>query len=284
MDSWDYYPSPSSSTSPSPGPQPTCLPTTQLFGLAEPSPVVRETRKRPPPAEDSDADDDDDDDAPVRAGRPSKKPRTTRDFVPPDVSGLSKREARLVKNRAAAFLSRQRKREEFEAMEIRVAELEAENKQLRSRKPIKKEEEDVKEEEVKEDNPVMLALLCALPSLSLVPSISSDPTGDIQVTFDAVPCPSGDGVRVRLIETCTPTTSSSSTPSLSYSASTSSSSSPYSVSPTSSSYITPLYDPFLLSEPQDDLDFAFQDTTTYQSERKMVRISRQGEEWVVRMC
>ena len=43
---------------------------------------------------------------------------TTKDFVPPDVSGLSKREARLVKNRAAAFLSRQRKREEFEIMEV----------------------------------------------------------------------------------------------------------------------------------------------------------------------
>jgi hypothetical protein len=55
-----------------------------------------------------------------------KKPRpttdriTTKDFVPPDVSGLSKREARLVKNRAAAFLSRQRKREEFECMEMSV--------------------------------------------------------------------------------------------------------------------------------------------------------------------
>lgn len=50
----------------------------------------------------------------------SKKPRaavSTKDFIPPDVSGLSKREARLVKNRAAAFLSRQRKREEFECME-----------------------------------------------------------------------------------------------------------------------------------------------------------------------
>lgn len=45
---------------------------------------------------------------------------TTKDFVPPDVSGLSKREARLVKNRAAAFLSRQRKREEFETMEVYV--------------------------------------------------------------------------------------------------------------------------------------------------------------------
>ncbi|KAF8806562.1 hypothetical protein BYT27DRAFT_7224311 [Phlegmacium glaucopus] len=54
----------------------------------------------------------------------------SKDFVPPDVSGLSKREARLVKNRAAAFLSRQRKREEFECMEIRVAELEQENARL----------------------------------------------------------------------------------------------------------------------------------------------------------
>ncbi|WFD21057.1 hypothetical protein MCAP1_003313 [Malassezia caprae] len=37
-------------------------------------------------------------------------------FVPPDTSGLTKREARLVKNRAAAFLSRQRKREQFEEL------------------------------------------------------------------------------------------------------------------------------------------------------------------------
>lgn len=66
----------------------------------------------------------------------TKKPRAiaerinTKDFVPPDVSGLSKREARLVKNRAAAFLSRQRKREEFEYMEVRVAQLEQENARL----------------------------------------------------------------------------------------------------------------------------------------------------------
>ncbi|KAG6857183.1 hypothetical protein H0H87_008248 [Tephrocybe sp. NHM501043] len=66
----------------------------------------------------------------------SKKPRAagerinSKDFIPPDVSGLSKREARLVKNRAAAFLSRQRKREEFELMEVRVAELEQENARL----------------------------------------------------------------------------------------------------------------------------------------------------------
>jgi len=45
---------------------------------------------------------------------------STKDFIPPDVSGMSKREARLVKNRAAAFLSRQRKREEFEFMEVYV--------------------------------------------------------------------------------------------------------------------------------------------------------------------
>lgn len=37
-------------------------------------------------------------------------------FVPPDTSGLTKKEARLVKNRAAAFLSRQRKREQFEEL------------------------------------------------------------------------------------------------------------------------------------------------------------------------
>jgi hypothetical protein len=53
---------------------------------------------------------------------PTKRRGGTRisvaDFVPPDVTGLSKREARLVKNRAAAFLSRQRKREEFELMEV----------------------------------------------------------------------------------------------------------------------------------------------------------------------
>ncbi|KAH7105491.1 hypothetical protein BKA62DRAFT_689869 [Auriculariales sp. MPI-PUGE-AT-0066] len=70
----------------------------------------------------------------------SKKPRApprerilVKDFVPPDVSGLNKREARLIKNRAAAFLSRQRKREEFETMEVRVGELEAENARLRDR-------------------------------------------------------------------------------------------------------------------------------------------------------
>ena len=54
----------------------------------------------------------------VKKGRGNGERITTKDFVPPDVTGLSKREARLLKNRAAAFLSRQRKREEFEAMEM----------------------------------------------------------------------------------------------------------------------------------------------------------------------
>nr|GAT57871.1 predicted protein [Mycena chlorophos] len=77
--------------------------------------------------------------APKRSASPEIQPQkrraaaervSSKDFVPPDVSGLSKREARLVKNRAAAFLSRQRKREEFEQMEVRVAELEQENARL----------------------------------------------------------------------------------------------------------------------------------------------------------
>ncbi|KAI0705320.1 hypothetical protein C8T65DRAFT_577756 [Cerioporus squamosus] len=66
----------------------------------------------------------------AKKARSSGERVSTKDFVPPDVSGLTKREARLVKNRAAAFLSRQRKREEFENMEIRVAELEQENARL----------------------------------------------------------------------------------------------------------------------------------------------------------
>ncbi|PWN47587.1 hypothetical protein IE53DRAFT_242456 [Violaceomyces palustris] len=44
-------------------------------------------------------------------------------FVPPDTSGLTKREARLVKNRAAAFLSRQRKREQFDELEVKCKAL-----------------------------------------------------------------------------------------------------------------------------------------------------------------
>lgn len=57
------------------------------------------------------------DDASAENASAAKRPRGQRDFVPPDTTGLSKREARLIKNRAAAFLSRQRKREEFETME-----------------------------------------------------------------------------------------------------------------------------------------------------------------------
>lgn len=41
-------------------------------------------------------------------GKKRKQLPTTAEFQHPDVSGLSKKEARLVKNRAAAFLSRQR--------------------------------------------------------------------------------------------------------------------------------------------------------------------------------
>lgn len=58
--------------------------------------------------------------APKRQRAAPSGPISTKDWVPPDVTGLNKREARLVKNRAAAFLSRQRKREEFEAMEMCV--------------------------------------------------------------------------------------------------------------------------------------------------------------------
>ncbi|KAG8690075.1 hypothetical protein FRC11_014029 [Ceratobasidium sp. 423] len=64
-----------------------------------------------------------------------KRARTqisSKDFVPPDVTGLSKREARLVKNRAAAFLSRQRKREEFEELEKHCQDLEREVARLKS--------------------------------------------------------------------------------------------------------------------------------------------------------
>jgi len=81
-----------------------CAPTQQLFQLASPPPPSRQNHKRsasPAPA-------------------PAKKARaqvSSKDFVHPDVTGLNKREARLVKNRAAAFLSRQRKREEFENLE-----------------------------------------------------------------------------------------------------------------------------------------------------------------------
>jgi len=115
-----------------------CLPTHQVFDMSyAPSPEVMsspcsESESLPAAPEPSST---------IPSKRPSssvasvsKKARSsavsTKDYIPPDVSGLSKREARLVKNRAAAFLSRQRKREEFENMEHRVAELEQENARL----------------------------------------------------------------------------------------------------------------------------------------------------------
>ena len=114
-----------------------CLPTHQVFDFPEAKPFL--TPRSPVPAVESSKRDRlsisiDTSVPPCPSKRsaaspaPSvtKKPRAiaerinTKDFVPPDVSGLSKREARLVKNRAAAFLSRQRKREEFEFMEVYV--------------------------------------------------------------------------------------------------------------------------------------------------------------------
>lgn len=105
-----------------------CLPTSQVFDMSyAPTPEAMssppsETEQLPPTPPSRHA-------SVVPSKRPStsgtsvsKKARgsavSTKDYVPPDVSGLSKREARLVKNRAAAFLSRQRKREEFETMEL----------------------------------------------------------------------------------------------------------------------------------------------------------------------
>lgn len=167
---WSYYPLPpsppisvGSNATDSPGPaskmlstlttpdsarekeQQLCLPTHQVFDFPEmpivssPSPSVS-----PPPSKSSQPSISIDTHmhteglSSLPIAGPSKRPRTggeritTKDFVPPDVSGLSKREARLVKNRAAAFLSRQRKREEFEAMEIRVKDLEEDNARLQT--------------------------------------------------------------------------------------------------------------------------------------------------------
>jgi hypothetical protein len=104
-----------------------CLPTHQVFDFPRANVAESSKSERPPISIDTSI-------PPALSKRsaaspaPSvtKKPRATaerintKDFVPPDVSGLSKREARLVKNRAAAFLSRQRKREEFEFMEVYV--------------------------------------------------------------------------------------------------------------------------------------------------------------------
>ncbi|KAF8305917.1 hypothetical protein DL93DRAFT_290948 [Clavulina sp. PMI_390] len=89
------------------------------------------TRKRPSVASQkaaAAAEEDDEEEESSSAPPPPKRQRaapsgpiSTKDWVPPDVTGLNKREARLVKNRAAAFLSRQRKREEFEQMEMYVS-------------------------------------------------------------------------------------------------------------------------------------------------------------------
>ncbi|KAG1824340.1 uncharacterized protein BJ212DRAFT_520297 [Suillus subaureus] len=162
---WSYYslpPSPpisiGSNITDSPGPvsnttpdsmrekeQQLCLPTHQVFDFPEvpnissPSPSVSPPlSKSSQPSISLDTHMHAEGLSSLPIAGPSKRPRTggeritTKDFVPPDVSGLSKREARLVKNRAAAFLSRQRKREEFEAMEIRVKDLEEDNVRLQT--------------------------------------------------------------------------------------------------------------------------------------------------------
>ncbi|EGO00851.1 hypothetical protein SERLA73DRAFT_159500 [Serpula lacrymans var. lacrymans S7.3] len=126
------------------GDQQLCLPTHQLFDFPEtldaPSPLSPSESSSEPPSSSVSINTGT---APAKractpAASVTKKPRASgerinsKDFIPPDVSGLSKREARLVKNRAAAFLSRQRKREEFETMEVRVNELEQENARLQA--------------------------------------------------------------------------------------------------------------------------------------------------------
>lgn len=113
-----------------------CLPTSQVFDLSEPAPAqtpvaVPEPPKpvqQPPvhPVVTAVASTATKRSASPAAGATKKRATervSSKDFVPPDVTGLSKREARLVKNRAAAFLSRQRKREEFETMEMYVMRL-----------------------------------------------------------------------------------------------------------------------------------------------------------------
>lgn len=104
--------------------------------------------------------------APVTTTTTSAAPKRARtqisskDFVPPDVTGLSKREARLVKNRAAAFLSRQRKREEFEELERHCQDLEREVARLKagqSQSPSKKLKSD--ESEPSQDTLAELAQL-----------------------------------------------------------------------------------------------------------------------------
>jgi hypothetical protein len=122
-----------------------CFPTAQVFDIPSSVPpssptAVRVPIKRPSSPSPSES----------SSGGACKKARsdrpTAKDFVPPDVSGLSKREARLVKNRAAAFLSRQRKREEFETMEVYVvcAPLRASPPNFRSRRVAELEQENAR--------------------------------------------------------------------------------------------------------------------------------------------
>lgn len=94
----------------SPAPQPEILEQTPRVSLTVSPPPSVVPAKRSSSA------------APSSSKKRATERVSTKDFIPPDVTGLSKREARLVKNRAAAFLSRQRKREEFENMEVYVSE------------------------------------------------------------------------------------------------------------------------------------------------------------------
>jgi hypothetical protein len=119
-----------------PSPDLLCLPTHQVFDFSPdsarpPTPASRSPSLSADSREDIQATNDAADSSCGSKRSASPAPSATKkraigerisskDFVPPDVSGLSKREARLVKNRAAAFLSRQRKREEFECMEVYV--------------------------------------------------------------------------------------------------------------------------------------------------------------------
>lgn len=108
--------------------QKSCLPTSQVFELDSAEPPSSSSSVSPPPSIPRQLTLSSDSGPQlkksfstiggVKKGRGNGERITTKDFVPPDVTGLSKREARLLKNRAAAFLSRQRKREEFEAMEM----------------------------------------------------------------------------------------------------------------------------------------------------------------------
>ncbi|KIY69483.1 hypothetical protein CYLTODRAFT_488882 [Cylindrobasidium torrendii FP15055 ss-10] len=253
MDCWDtgYYPSPSTSESPSPSAAPTCLPTQQLFGLQED--VSPHSTLIDEPDDDDYSEDHDDagqedtvlgrrstrasGGTATGSGRPMKKARTTRDFVPPDVSGLSKREARLVKNRAAAFLSRQRKREEFEAMEIRVAALEEENARLRAKSkkssmapsppPVVSHPPTPPSTASHESSPepthhssfpstardALTALLSAVPSLASASSSSSSHLGQssdpaLEVEFTVASSTSGWSVKIyNTSPATTPTTS-----------------------------------------------------------------------------